>query len=154
MLLHTGRWQGTGSWRAFETTQNVAIGCDIRVTGSDLEVQLEGELGAKGVPPHSLKIRVVADEVGTYTLEVFWHHHALLGNAKLDSVPNMGMLWSEDGALHVAFALFNIDGGVGCRGFMRHGTAGATWELALRPETLKPSGKKLGGNVFTLRRRR
>ena len=83
----------------------------------------------------------------------------LQGTAKLDSPPNLGLLWNDSGSIHATFALFAVSRGYGFRGFVRDAAPSArgdsggcvfTWEVAfsLKQEVVK------GDNVVSLHRRR
>ena len=93
---------------------------------------------------------IVPDEFGTYTVTVRGAGLDVEGTAKLESVPHLGLLWSEKGDTHVAFALFTLRDSFGLRGFARTPTVTITWELALQPQQRAVSG----GNVVSFDSRR
>jgi len=150
MLLAAGNWIGKGS---------------LLLEGRSLGDQLEGEADVEtdeggttirvqlNVADRTLQlvIRVAANDVGTYVISVRSETTGtLMGTAKLESEPNLGLLWNETTSLFATFALFTHSGGLGCRGFYREGNTTYTWELALarKRDQLK------GDNVVSLRPRR
>jgi hypothetical protein len=78
-----------------------------------------------------MNVRIAPDEQGTYDLSVRTLKGSLTGTAKLDSPPNLGLLWNEEQTVHATFTLFEIAGGLGFRGFLRDGKTTYTWEIAL-----------------------
>jgi hypothetical protein len=150
MLLAAGSWLGKGSLllegRSLGETIEAQAQIDTDETG--LSVRLELALGDK---THQVLVRIAANDVGTYVLNVRSDMAAtLLGTAKLDSEPNLGLLWDDEQSITATFSLFSRPGGLGCRGFVRSDTATYTWEIAFarKQHVVK------GDNVVSLRGRR
>lgn len=101
----------------------------------------------------SISVRVVADEFGTYAVLMRGLGIDAQGTAKLDSEPHLGLLWSEDGSVHIAFTLFALPETHGLRGFAKIGQDTWTWELALQPLLRVEQGRQ-AGNVVSLADRR
>ncbi len=97
----------------------------------------------------AVSIRVAPDEVGTYVLDARVGAFALDGVAKLESEPNLGLLWNEGGTQSVSLTLFATGGGVGCRGFLHEGGKTRTWEILFKLKQQVVGGS----NVVSLRRR-
>ena len=146
MILRPGRWLGRGSYRAIDTTQGTRFSVDLSLTEEDEGHLVEAQLEMAGQPALDLTVWIVPDEYGGYTVTVRGPFE-VDGTAKLESAPHLGLLWSEDGATHAAFALFALRDTFGLRGFARSGGNAATWELALRPQ----SEALAGGNVVAFR---
>lgn len=146
MILGPGRWLGRGSYRAIDTTQGTPFSVDMTLTEEEDGRLLEALLEVEGQSAIDLTVWIVPDEYGGYTVTVRGPFH-VDGTAKLESAPHLGLLWSEDGATHAAFALFELRDTYGLRGFARNGGNAATWELALRPR----SEAVAGGNVVAFR---
>ncbi|MEE8079224.1 MAG: hypothetical protein V3T18_09525 [Pseudomonadales bacterium] len=91
---------------------------------------LRAGLTLQDAPPHEYVVRVVGNDVGTYTLHVQTGAELLHGTAKLDSAPNLGLLWNDSGSVYATFTLFAIAAGCGLRGFLRDGETVFTWEIA------------------------
>ncbi len=149
-LLAPGHWLGKGTLLLEGRSLGDTLECDAEVEADDggTSVRLALQVADKH---HALVIRVAGNEVGTYVVSVRSDSvGTLMGSAKLDSQPNLGLLWNEAGTLHATFALFTHAGGVGCRGYFRDGEATYTWELALarKQDVVK------GDNVVSLRPRR
>ena len=114
----------------------------------------------EGGSPRSILVYVVPDDVGTYAVTVTGDGIDVQGTAKLDSEPHLGLLWSEDGTVHVACAVFTLPETHGVRGYAKVRGDVWTWELALqpqhrqrrgRPRLQAKEGKKEGrGNVVSL----
>ena len=159
MLLQAGHWLGRGSLLVEGASLGEQIECDLTVEQDSGDLTLTGALEFKRTPSSPLSIRVAPDEVGTYVIDARIGTRSggggsggvrLDGVAKLESAPNLGLLWNADGTLHATFALFRIAKGCGFRGFLRKRDRTLTWEVAFVPrqDAIK------AGNVVTLRRRR
>jgi hypothetical protein len=75
---------------------------------------------------------------------------ALDGRAKLESEPNLGLLWNEGQTQSVSVALFNTANGVACRGFWQELGKTRTWEILFRLKQQVVGGS----NVVSLANRR
>ncbi|MEZ5557282.1 MAG: hypothetical protein R3E86_01870 [Pseudomonadales bacterium] len=151
MMLPPGEWLGKGSLLAAGRSLGRAIACSVLVERDDNGTTLKGSWHDDPDLPRDFVLRIAANESGTYTLSMRLAGDTLQGTAKLDSAPNLALLWNDSSTVHVAAALFALgDGGLGLRGFVRDGDAVLTWELRFtrRQQTLG------GDNVVTLRRRR
>ena len=150
MNLRPGRWIGKGSLLAEGQSRGQSLSCDVEVRQDPDGFTLTGSWQDPDSPPREFALRVVANEVGTYTLGMRMAGDGLQGTAKLDSSPNLGLMWNDGGTVHATFALFSVQRGCGLRGFVRDGSHVYTWEMAfsLHQETVR------GDNVVALRRRR
>ena len=150
MLLQAGRWLGRGSLLVEGASLGEPIECDLAIEQDSSGLTLTGTLEIKAAPSSLLSIRVAPDEVGTYVIDARIGGVRLDGVAKLESTPNLGLLWQADGTLHATFALFQITKGYGFRGFLRERERTLTWEVAfaLEQDAIKAS------NVVSLHRRR
>ena len=158
MILIPGDWLGRGSILVHGTSLGSPLEAAMTVSQTDAETLLTGTLSGK-LPAdaathedgHSVSIRIIADEWGTYVVEAHLFATTLSGTAKLDSIPALSMLWTEEQGHQVSCALFELrDGGFGCRGFFRREQAQFSWEIAfhLKQRVLK------GDNVVSLAGRR
>lgn len=129
MLLQSGAWVGKGSVLAEGQSLGRTVTGDAVVEndadGISVRLVLEG-LGAN----REFVIRVAANDVGTYVVSVRSEADELIGTAKLDSQPNLGLLWNEAQTVFATFSLFAISAGCGCRGFLRDADVTYTWEMA------------------------
>lgn len=150
MLLQAGHWLGRGSLLVEGASLGEPIECDLAIEQDSSGLTLTGALEFKRTPSNPLSIRVAPDEVGTYIIDARIGGVRLDGVAKLESAPNLGLLWNAEGTLHATFALFHVAKGYGFRGFLRERDRTLTWEVAfaLKQDAIKAS------NVVTLRRRR
>lgn len=150
MLLQAGQWLGRGSLLVEGASLGEPIECDLTIEQDSSGLTLTGALEFKRTPSNPLSIRVAPDEVGTYIIDARFGGVRLDGVAKLESAPNLGLLWNAEGTLHATFALFQVAKGYGFRGFLRERDRTLTWEVAfaLKQDAIKAS------NVVTLRRRR
>ncbi|MYH16728.1 MAG: hypothetical protein F4149_16320 [Gammaproteobacteria bacterium] len=150
MLLQAGQWLGRGSLLVEGASLGEPLECDLTIEQDSSGLTLTGTLAFQRTPSNPLSIRVAPDEVGTYVIDARIGGVRLDGVAKLESAPNLGLLWHADGALHATFALFEVARGYGFRGFLRERDRTLTWEVAfaLKQDAIKAS------NVVTLRRRR
>ncbi len=150
MMLEAGRWLGKGSLLAAGRSLGQAVECEVTVGREDGAAMLTGTWREEGQPPVEFSVRVAQNEEGTWTIGALAGALRLQGTAKLDSPPNLALLWNDAGNLHLTAALFAIAGGYGCRGFVREGDRVRTWEIAFRlmQEVVR------GPNVVSLHRRR
>ena len=150
MLLKAGQWLGRGSLLVEGASLGEPLVCDLTVEQDSTGLTVTGALELQRTPSSSVSVRVAPNEVGTYVIDARIGGFRLDGVAKLESVPNLGLLWQADGALHATFALFQVAEGYGFRGFLRERDRTLTWEVAfaLKQDAIKAS------NVVTLRRRR
>lgn len=155
MMLESGQWLGRGSVLAEGQSRGQVVECEVRVERDATGATLSGGWRPQGDADCDFLVRLASNEVGTYTLTVQLGADSLQGTAKLDSPPNLGLLWNDDGTLHATFALFSVPRGFGFRGFVRQVDGVSTprvftWEVAfsLKQDVLK------GDNVVSLHRRR
>ncbi len=150
MLLHNGHWLGRGSLLVEGASLGEAVECDVIVESDEGGFTLIGEVVFKEMGKREVTVRVADNDVGTYTLRVQIGNDVLNGTAKLDSPPNLGLVWNEMGSVHATFALFTVSNGFGFRGFSKLVDTTYTWEVAF---SLKQD--VIGGdNVVSLARRR
>ena len=150
MLLKPGDWTGRGSLLEEGASLGRQIECDLRIEQDRGGFTLAGGYRVKGEKSQDLSVRIAPNDVGTYTIDARAGAMAADGIAKLESVPNLGLLWSANGTVHVAAALFDVSDGCGFRGFLHEDERTLTWEIAF---SRKQHAVK-ADNVVTLRRRR
>jgi len=150
MLLRPGHWLGRGSLLAEGQSLGQGVSCDVQVSSDEDGYTVKAEIDIKEVGARAMSVRIAANDVGTYQISVRTLSETFAGTAKLDSPPNLGLLWNEAATTNVTFALFVVSDGIGCRGFVRDGTTTYTWEIAL---SLKQD-VITGDNVISLANRR
>jgi hypothetical protein len=153
ILLESGRWLGRGSLLAEGQSRGLPVECEVQVQRDEQGATLTGHWQLQDQAQQEFVVRVAGNDTGTYTVAMRLAAEQLDGTAKLDSPPNLGLLWNEAGNLHATFALFAVSRGYGFRGFVRQAGSRArlfTWEIAfsLKQELVK------GDNVVSLHRRR
>ena len=77
-------------------------------------------------------IWIVSDETGLYTISVSGENLSLQGIGKLESLPHLAMLESDEGEANLVAAVFEMPEVYGSRGFYKVGDHRYTFELALR----------------------
>ena len=150
MLLGKGEWQGKGSVLFEGRSLGLPLTADLKIEHEPEALVITGTLSVVGHGVDELSARVVENDSGTYTLDVFHRGARLDGTGKFESEPNHALLWNEAGTIVVSVSLFGTDKGVGCRGFLRERGAVLTWEIAFsqaRPE-------RSGANVVSMFKRR
>jgi hypothetical protein len=148
VLLTKGAWFGKGSLLVEGASLGEAIELDLTISEDEGGMTLSGRL--LGDFTGEVSIRVAPDEVGTYVIDARVAAVALDGVAKLESEPNLGLLWNEGQTQSVSVALFNTGNGIGCRGFWHEGGRTRTWEILIKLKQHVVGGD----NVVSLRRRR
>ena len=149
MILEAGHWLGRGSVLVEGASLGRTVECDARIEEDRGGFFIRAELKFQEGDRENLGVRVAGNEVGTYTIRLQTAGEVFHGTAKLDSPPNLGLLWNDSETVYLTFALFAVSGGHGCRGFLRDGETTYTWEMAfaLKQEVVK------GDNVVSLSRR-
>lgn len=150
MILRPGQWLGRGSVLLEGMSLGRTVECDARVDADEAGFIVNAELAIQESEGRKLNLRVAGNEVGTYTLRLSTGGDVFHGTAKLDSAPNLALMWNESETVFLTFSLFPVSQGFGCRGFFRDGESTSTWEVAF---SLKQDVVK-GDNVISLARRR
>ncbi len=150
VILDAGNWLGRGSYRSVGETLGINFEADFSLQEDDQGIMVEGTVDVAGGASIELTVWIVPDEYGTYTVSVRGSGLDVEGTAKLESIPHLGLLWSEDGDTHVAFTLFALRDAFGLRGFAKTTAVTITWELALQPQHKAVTG----GNVVSIGVRR
>ncbi len=153
MLLSKGLWFGKGRLLVEGASLGQEVTLDLTVTEDEGGLTLSGELG--GEFGGQLSIRVAPDDVGTYVIDARISDLSLDGVAKLESEPNLILLWNAGQTQSVSMTLFRANSGIGCRGFWREHTGSGggttrTWEILFKPKQQVVGGS----NVVSLNRRR
>ena len=130
MLLQAGHWLGRGSLLAEGQSLGQGVSCDAEVAQDPDGYTVKAEIDIREVGARALAVHIVANDVGTYAITVRTLAETFTGTAKLDSAPNLGLLWNEDATTFITFALFVVSEGYGFRGFLRDGKTTYTWEIA------------------------
>ena len=150
MLLNKGLWLGKGTLLPEGASIGESLVCDIEVTEDEGGFTITGEIRVEDRPAGNVSVRIAPNEVGTYALDARVASAALDGIAKMESEPNLGLLWNEAGTQSATFSLFALRESFGFRGFARMGGRTVTWEIAF---ALKQTAGG-GGNVVSLTRGR
>ncbi len=148
MLIRKGLWSAKGSVVYEGSSLGVPLEVDLEVVEDQDGITLTGNL--EGAAQGNVSVRIGADEQGTYVLDARVGSFALDGIAKLESEPNVCLLWNEGQTQSATANLFVVDTGIGCRGFFREAGKIVTWEILFRPTQQVVSGD----NVVSLMRRR
>ena len=148
MLISIGLWSVKGSVVYEGSSLGVPLEVDLEVVEDQDGITLTGNLA--GAAQGNVSVRIGADEQGTYVLDAQVGSFALDGIAKLESEPNVCLLWNEGQTQSATANLFVVDTGIGCRGFFREAGKIVTWEILFRPTQQVVSGD----NVVSLMRRR
>ena len=148
MIVNKGHWFGSGSLLVEGASIGEDLEVDLEITEDEGGFTLNGRL--MGDFSGAVSVRIAPDEVGTYVIDARGATLALDGRAKLESEPNLALLWNEGQTQSVSVALFRTGAGIGCRGFWQEQARTRTWEIHFK---LKQDVVG-GGNVVSLARRR
>ena len=148
MILNKGLWYGKGSVLVENASLGESVEVDIEVTEDEEGYTILGSLLDSYTG--EVSIRVAPNDVGTYSVDARVAGVALDGIGKLESEPNLILLWNEGQTLSVSAAIFMAGNGIGCRGFLRENNRTLTWEMLI---TLKQQAIK-GDNVVSFFPRR
>ncbi len=148
MILNKGLWYGKGSVLVENASLGESVEVDIEVTEDEEGYTISGSLLDSYTG--EVSIRVAPNDVGTYSVDARVAGVALDGIGKLESEPNLILLWNEGQTLSVSAAIFMAGNGMGCRGFLRENNRTLTWEMLI---TLKQQAIK-GDNVVSFFPRR
>ncbi len=150
MLIAPGKWMGKGSVLLQGMSIGQTVNVDIDVTEQADGLTVTGQVSVGEESAQDLSVRIVPNEVGTYTLDAFLAGTRLDGVGKLESEPHVGLLWHERELAHASVALFALSRGFGCRGFLREKETVRTWEIAFALKQVAVGGD----NVVSLAKRR
>ena len=148
MILNKGLWYGKGSVLVENASLGESVEVDIEITEDHEGYTISGRLLDSYTG--DLSIRVAPNDVGTYSVDARVAGIALDGVGKLESEPNLILLWNEGQTLSVSAAMFLAGNGIGFRGFLRENDRTLTWEMLI---TLKQQAIK-GDNVVSFSPRR
>lgn len=143
---------GRGSYRPTNETIGTKFEATLVIQEEEQGLLIDTSIVVQSGPQFEWGIWVVPDEHGTYSITARGTALDTSGIGKMESVPHIGMLWTEGGETYIAFAIFALRDSHGVRGFVRQQSHTFTWELALQPQQQVVAG----GNVvsFAPRRRR
>ena len=146
-------WFGKGRLLVEGVSLGEEVSLDLSVTEDEGGLTLAGDLG--GEFAGHLSVRVAPDDVGTYVIDAHVSGLSLDGVAKLESEPNLALLWNAGQTQSVSMTLFRANSGIGCRGFWREAGVGEggttrTWEILFKLKQQVVGGS----NVVSLTRRR
>lgn len=131
LILTPGIWLGRGSWRV--TTESIGLRFQALISiqnadgNFDVRVEVESETGVK----QTIEAWIVPDESGLYSVNVTSQNLDVSGIAKMESLPHLGLLFSEDGSKTLTIAIFELPEVFGSRGFLKIGEETLTFEVAL-----------------------
>ncbi len=148
MLVRKGKWLGKGNLLVGGSSLGVEVQVDLDISEDEGGLTLSGNL--EGEFTGAVSIRIAPDEVGTYVIDARVAGMAFDGVSKLESEPNLALLWNAGHTSSVSVALFQPGGGIGCRGFWQEGGRTATWEILFQLKQHVVGGD----NVVSLARRR
>ena len=148
MLIRKGLWIAKGSVVFEGSSLGVPTEVDLEIVEDQDGLTVSGTI--EGAGKGEVSIRIGADDAGTYVVDARIGSLALDGIAKLESEPNVCLLWNVGQTQSATVSLFVVDTGIGCRGFFREAGKTVTWEILFRPAQQVVSGD----NVVSLMRRR
>ena len=148
MLIRKGLWTAKGSVVFEGSSLGVPTEVDLEIVQDQDGLTLTGTI--EGAGKGDVSIRIGADDAGTYVVDARIGSLALDGIAKLESEPNVCLLWNVGQTQSATANLFVVDTGIGCRGFFREADKTVTWEILFRPTQQVVSGD----NVVSLMQRR
>ena len=145
MILEPGTWIGRGSYRPTDETIGTNFEATLVIKEDNQGLLIDTSIALQSGPQLEWGIWIVPDEYGTYSIAARGTALNASGIGKMESVPHLGMLWTEDGEAYVTFAIFALRDSHGVRGFVREQASTLTWELALQPQQQVVTG----GNVVS-----
>ena len=148
MLIRKGLWTAKGSVVFEGSSLGVPTEVDLEIVEDQDGLTLTGTI--EGAGKGDVSMRIGANDAGTYVVDARIGSLALDGIAKLESEPNVCLLWNVGQTQSATANLFVVDTGIGCRGFFREADKTVTWEILFRPTQQVVSGD----NVVSLMRRR
>ena len=104
------------------------------VSDQDQHLTIDGAITTVAMRRYEFGIWISADETGLYEINVMSSFVDLRGFGKLDSVPHLIQLESEDRTVQVAATIFTLPEVRGVRGFVRDERGCLTFEVAIQPE--------------------
>lgn len=132
MILSPATWVGSGSWRV--TTDSTGVKFDVTLQVKEEQAGMLIHFSAFPETGSSVtyEIWIVPDETGLYTIAASGNELRLDGIGKLESLPHLATLKSEDDGSHLSITLFELPEVYGIRGFLTQEGHTYTFEIALR----------------------
>ena len=132
MILTPGIWFGHGSWRV--TTESIGLRFQALITIEDAEgnIDIHIEVETETEDKVTIDVWIVPDESGLYAVNVTSENLNVSGIAKMESLPHLGLLSSDDGSKTMSIAIFELPEVFGSRGFLKLTNETLTFEVALR----------------------
>jgi hypothetical protein len=93
LLIRKGLWSAKGSVVFEGSSLGVPVEVDLDIVEDQDGITLTGEI--QGAGKGDVSIRIGADDVGTYVVDARVGSFALDGIAKLESEPNVCLLWNQ-----------------------------------------------------------
>ena len=147
--LSSGRWLGKGSFLSKGQSLTTQVDLGFEVVSESVGTHLKGvQTFRAGTGRHAFAVWVTGNDTGTFDLAAQFGAMNFTGNAKLESFPNLALLWTKDADRHVAVSLFEVRHGFGCRGFYHAGDALVSFEIML--ESHDYAAQKESPNVIAI----
>lgn len=134
MIFEPGVWVGRGSWRDVQDSTGIRFDASLVVSDQDQHLTIDVAITTIAMLRYEFGIWITPDETGLYEIVVMGSFVDLRGFAKLDSVPHLIQLESDDRSVQVATTVFTMPEVRGVRGFIRNDKGTLTFEVALQPE--------------------
>ena len=132
MILSPDTWVGRGSWRVTTDSTGVKFECVVQIEEEDNGTSIHVNVITETDNRLKYDVWIVPDETGLYTITVNGSSISLEGLGKLESLPHLATLNSEDGSTNLVATVFEMPEVYGTRGFFTQGQHTYTFELALR----------------------
>ena len=134
MLLETGNWIGSGTWlhesETMATKFAIALTVHTTYSGSEIRAEVKSAIGKK--------IQITGESsvsaTGLYEFKVGTSELSMTGILKLEGMPNLALLWSEDLSCQACVTVFALRQLYGIRGFFRKGTDAYTFDMAIEKQ--------------------
>lgn len=134
-LFTPGGWVGRGSVLEKGQSLGTKIELSFVVVSDAAGTHIKGELTLDdGRGKHAFAVWITPNDTGTYDVTAQVADANLDGTAKMESYPNLALLWNTRDGLQAACTLFDLRGGRGFRGFSRSDKSQLTWEIVLRED--------------------
>ena len=132
MILKPDTWLGRGSWRVTTDSTGVKFDCVVKIEEIETGITIEVSVITETESELSFSAWIAPDETGLYTVSLQGDDIKLEGIGKLESLPHLVTLRSEDNERSLVITLFELPEVYGTRGFYRVGVHEFTFELALK----------------------
>ena len=144
MILSSGDWNISGSWRSTETSTLIHFFGRCTVSEqNDGRYAIDSEITTETSLKFSMGVWIARTETGLYEVSLMGTQTDLSGLAKLDSLPHLALLTNQSGSNHLAATVFEAPEVFGIRGLYQIEDQKYSFEIAIKSNVDEIKGENI-----------